>query len=167
LAATNRVPVAAGDALLCPAGMPHAIGAGILLLELQEPTDFSVLLEWDGFPLTRDDASLGLPLDLALACVDRRGCDPARLAALRGRPTAVGTLLPAEADHFFVAERVGPGALDPAFSVLVVTGGAGQLRSETGRAQPLAGGQTVVLPYAAGACTIEGTVSAIRCRGAS
>ena len=29
LAATNRVPIRAGDALLCPARMPHAIGAGI------------------------------------------------------------------------------------------------------------------------------------------
>ncbi|MFF7653991.1 class I mannose-6-phosphate isomerase [Streptomyces sp. NPDC007983] len=48
LDAVHRVPVAPGDALLCPAGMPHAIGAGVLLVELQEPTDFSVLLEWEG-----------------------------------------------------------------------------------------------------------------------
>ncbi len=116
LAATNRVPVAAGDALLCPAGMPHAIGAGILLLELQEPTDFSVLLEWEGFALTADDATLGLPLDVALECVDRGRCGPERLAQLRGRPDAVGSLLPAEADGFFVAERVGAGSLAPAFA---------------------------------------------------
>jgi mannose-6-phosphate isomerase len=51
LAATNQVPVAAGDTVLCPAGMPHAIGEGILLVELQEPTDWSVILEWRGFPL--------------------------------------------------------------------------------------------------------------------
>src|SRR5271156_3775154 len=31
LAATNRVPVAAGDRVLCPAGTVHAIGAGILV----------------------------------------------------------------------------------------------------------------------------------------
>ena len=43
LAALQRVPVAAGDAVLVPAGTLHAIGAGILLLELQEPTDLSVL----------------------------------------------------------------------------------------------------------------------------
>ena len=41
----------AGDAVLCPAGVPHAIGAGVFLVEIQEPTDFSVLLEYDGFAL--------------------------------------------------------------------------------------------------------------------
>jgi hypothetical protein len=32
-----------------PAGLPHAIDPGLFLVELQEPTDFSVLLEWEGF----------------------------------------------------------------------------------------------------------------------
>jgi len=44
--------------------------------KLQEPTDFSVLLEWDGFPLGPRDATLGLSFDEALACVDRRACRP-------------------------------------------------------------------------------------------
>src|SRR3954467_14181129 len=30
LAATNKVPIHAGDAVLCPAGVPHAIGPGVL-----------------------------------------------------------------------------------------------------------------------------------------
>jgi mannose-6-phosphate isomerase len=51
LAATNRIPVRAGDAIVCPAGLPHAIGRDILLVELQEPTDFSILLEWDGYDI--------------------------------------------------------------------------------------------------------------------
>ena len=53
LAALQRVPVAAGDAVLVPAGTLHAIGAGILLLELQEPTDLSVLVEWKPFGVER------------------------------------------------------------------------------------------------------------------
>jgi mannose-6-phosphate isomerase len=63
LAALNRVPVAAGDWIYVPAGVPHAIGAGILLLELQQPTDLSLLLEGREF--------LGLAEELALAAVDR------------------------------------------------------------------------------------------------
>jgi mannose-6-phosphate isomerase len=164
LDATNRVPVAAGDALLCPAGTPHAIGEGVLLLELQEPTDFSILLEWEGFPLTVDDASLGLPLDLALECVERGRCDEARLAALRGVPNALGTLLPAEADDFFVAERIGAGPLPAEFSVVVVTAGGGDLHSSAGSTTPIGRGQTVLIPYAAGDCAISGAVTAIRCR---
>ena len=49
LAALHEVPVQAGDAVLVPAGTLHAIGGGILLLELQEPTDLSVLVEWKQF----------------------------------------------------------------------------------------------------------------------
>ena len=62
LAALQRVPVAAGDAVLVPAGTLHAIGAGILLLELQEPTDLSVLVEWKPFGV--DDGSEHLELGL-------------------------------------------------------------------------------------------------------
>src|SRR5206468_12240927 len=69
LAATNRVAVRPGDAVLCPAGTPHAIGAGILLLELQEPTDLPIMLETEGLPIPPEDATLGLPLETALSCV--------------------------------------------------------------------------------------------------
>ena len=163
LGVTNRVPIRAGDAILCPAGMPHAIGENVLLVELQEPTDFSVLLEWDGFPLTPEDATLGLPFDEALACVDRRACPPTRLAELRGH--AAGSLLPAEADPFFRAERVSAGVLACGFSVLVITGGSGELSGEWG-AIPIARGTTAVVPYGAGTCQIRGGVAGVRCRPA-
>jgi mannose-6-phosphate isomerase len=164
LAATNRIGVAPGDAVLCPAGTPHAIGEGILLLELQEPTDFSVLLEWDGFALTADDATLGLPRALALECVDRTRCDETRLAELRGRPNAVGTVLPAEADTFFIAERVRAGQLEPDFSILVVTAGAGQLHYDGGERLPIGRGDTIVIPYSAGPVRLVGDMTAIQCR---
>jgi mannose-6-phosphate isomerase len=172
LAVTNRVPVAAGDTVLCPAGTPHAIGAGILLVELQEPTDWSVLLEWRGFPLKEGDATLGLPLDEALACVGRRAYPPERLAALRGRRLdyVTGSLLPEAADPFFVAERVrGSSAgerLSPGYAVLVVTEGSGALTPEAGAPVPVHRGSTVLIPYAAGACRLTGDVLAVRCRPA-
>jgi mannose-6-phosphate isomerase len=166
LAATNRVPVTAGDALLCPAGLPHAIGEGILLLELQEPTDFSVLLEWDGFPLTADEATLGLSMDVALECVDRHRCSPAQLEQLRGRPATIGALLPSAADEFFVAERVAAGAEPAGFVILVVTAGAGELRTAGGYRAAVGRGETLVIPYAAGAWTLDGDLTAIACRSA-
>jgi hypothetical protein len=67
LASLNTVPVAAGDTVLVPAGLPHAIGQGVLLVELQEPTDLSVLLEWEGFAIDgRAQGHLGLGFELAL-----------------------------------------------------------------------------------------------------
>ena len=108
LAATNAVPIRAGDAVLCPAGTPHAIGAGVLLIELQEPTDFSIMLETEGFPIPPEDAVLGLSREQALSCVTRVA-GVAGSAAAVGRPPAPGSLLPAQADPFFRAAARRPG----------------------------------------------------------
>jgi mannose-6-phosphate isomerase len=170
LAGLNTVPVAAGDTVLVPAGMPHAIGEGVLLVELQEPTDFSVLLEWDGFAVDgRRDGHLGLGFELALGCVDRSGWGPAELSRLRGgrgrvRP-GVERLLPAEADPFFRAERLRPdpaATLEAAFSILVVTGGSGRLETRGGTLD-LARGDTVLVPFAAGPGELRGRLEAVRC----
>ena len=56
LGALAERAVAAGDVLLIPGGTPHAIGPGVFLLELQEPTDFSIVAETRGFPITKADA---------------------------------------------------------------------------------------------------------------
>lgn len=172
LGATNQVPVAAGDAVLCPAGTPHAIGAGILVVEVQEPTDFSVLLEWRGFLPGPDGASAGLPMDEALGCVHRKAWTGGRLASLRGPGVtsvtcAAGSVLPAEADPFFVAERVGPGGFGPSYALLVVTSGAGALVPESGNGVPVGRGSTVLIPHSAGPCALTGDVRAIRCTPAA
>jgi mannose-6-phosphate isomerase len=170
LASLNTVPVAVGDTVLVPAGLPHAIGQGVLLVELQEPTDLSVLLEWEGFAIDgRAQGHLGLGFELALGCVDRSGCSPARLAGLRGgrgpvRP-GVERLFPAAADPFFRAERLRPepvAALEPAFSILVVTGGSGELETRGGSLE-LARGDTVLVPFAAGPGEVRGRLTAVRC----
>ncbi|MBG0567034.1 class I mannose-6-phosphate isomerase [Actinoplanes aureus] len=156
LEATNKVPVAAGDAILCPAGLPHAIGDGILLVEVQEPTDFSVLLEYEGFGLT--DGHLGLGYDLALQCVDRGAWTPQRIAGLRGEDR----LLPAAADEFFTARRLrGGGRLDQGFSVLVVVAGQGRLTGEKDDLR-VRRGDTLLVPYAAGPLHLDGQVEVIR-----
>ena len=45
LNALHKIPVQAGDVFLIEGGVPHAIGAGCLLLEVQEPTDFTFRTE--------------------------------------------------------------------------------------------------------------------------
>ncbi len=159
LAATNRVPVRAGDTVLCPAGVPHAIGAGILLVEVQEPTDFSVLLEWQGFAIDGPaEGHLGLGYDLALQCVDRTARDTSGSPADR---------LPAAADQFFAVDVLRPAPvaeLSAGFSVVVVTAGAGTLAAEHDAPAPVRAGDTVLIPYAAGRCTLTGDVAAVRCR---
>ena len=45
LHALHRFRVRAGDTILVRAGTPHAIGAGVFLLEIQEPTDYTMRVE--------------------------------------------------------------------------------------------------------------------------
>ncbi|MGF7145168.1 mannose-6-phosphate isomerase [Anaerotaenia torta] len=68
----NRVAVNAGDVFLIPAKAVHAIGYGCLILEVQEPTDFTVQPEyWCGdHLLSRKEMYLDLEKDAALDCFD-------------------------------------------------------------------------------------------------
>jgi mannose-6-phosphate isomerase len=171
LAAMVRLPVRADDAIFVPAGLLHAIGEGILLVELQEPSDLSVLLEWEGFEIDgRTDGHLGLGFETALKAADRSRLAPSdveRLTARRddgGRP-GVERLLPPEADHFFRAERIRPHPSSPVpqeFSILVVLGGEGRLVTGGGELE-LRRGHTVLVPYAAGAASLEGALDVLRC----
>jgi mannose-6-phosphate isomerase len=173
LAALNRVPVRTGDAILVPAGLPHAIGAGVFIVELQEPTDFSVLLEWESFPIDgRAEAHLGLGFGLALDCVDRSAWSAGQLGALRGpgraaQPEPVTSVFPPAADPYFAAQRIRPGpgtvALEAGFALLVVLDGPGLLRTEQGDELTLAHGMTILMPYAAGRSEISGDCELIRC----
>ncbi len=159
VARMNQLPVAAGDAIFVPAGLPHVIGAGILLLELQESSDLSLLLEWEGV-MAESDALLGLPRDLALSAATRAAVDPATLTAHRGV-----SLFPAESDRFFRADLLSGGdRLEAGFSVLVVTAGEGELFSEHGGPLRVGRGSVVLVPFAAGKGRLAGSARAIRCR---
>lgn len=166
----HTLPVWAGDAVFVPAGLPHAIGAGIFLVELQEPTDFSVLLQWEGFALDGpNEGHLGIGYDLALQCIDRRGWSAEEIEDLRStlqhRP-GIETPLPGAAAEFFRAERLRPSPvleLEADFSILVVVEGHGQLRT-AGATLALRRGMTVLVPYAVGASTLTGEIHVIRCR---
>jgi mannose-6-phosphate isomerase len=171
LAAVNRLPVAVGDTLLVPGGVPHAIGEAVFVVEPQEPADLSVLLEWEGFDIDgRREGHVGLGFDVALGCVDRTAWDSSRLERLRrvrrrDRP-GVDVLFPQEADLFFRAERIRPqpiSMLPASFSILVTVEGEGKLETGLGERMILERGQTVLVPFAAGDCTLEGRLSAIRC----
>ena len=43
--ALHRIPIKKGDVYLVESGMPHAIGTGTFLAEIQEPTDFTFRVE--------------------------------------------------------------------------------------------------------------------------
>jgi mannose-6-phosphate isomerase len=172
LANLNQIPVRPGSAVLVPAGVPHGMGAHVLCLELQQPTDFSIGLEGRIVP-GQDQvlaSDLGLGAELALAAVDREAWPPARLAGLFGPGlSAPGPVLPAAADPFFRTELVsaaaGPVRLEEGFSIVVGVRGHGQLRGGVGDTRlPLSRGSTCLVPFGTGRVELTGDVEAIVCR---
>jgi mannose-6-phosphate isomerase len=172
LDALNEVELHAGDTLFVPAGVPHAIGAGVLLVELQEPADLSVILEYAPFErLTREDGLLGLDAATALGCIDRGMYGRAALAATIGTVEGgqgVTSLFPDTAARFFRAESISLREGDaevvrPAeFAVMVVTEGAGTLTWEDGNLT-LAAGDVILIPHALGSVRLSGQMQTMRC----
>jgi len=167
LSLLHRVTVEPGDLVYVPPGVLHAIGEGVLLVEVQEPEDLSILLEWAGFDIDGSrDGHLGLGYPVALQAVERRGRSSEEIAQLVRRAGVGDSVLPAEADAYFRLERAvvdGTAELEPGFAVLVVTGGALTLET-AGGALDLPRGTTAVAPHSAGPLRISGRGELLACR---
>jgi len=169
LASLHRLPVRRGDTVLVPAGLPHAIDAGIFVLELQEPTDLSILLEWEDFAVDGErDGHLGLGFGTALDAVRLTPLDgDERTSLLRaddlhgGRPRP---LLAGRADGYFRADLCpGDGEVEAGFAVALVLDGMGDVRTENGGTVPVRRGDALVVPWAAGSWRVAGA-DLVACR---
>jgi mannose-6-phosphate isomerase len=145
LESLHHLTVRTGDVVFVPAGVPHAIGAGALIVELQEPTDFSIICEWDGFPIAPENSHLGLGWDRAIAALRLDAYEP-----------ALG--LPEAAKPFFAVDDVAAPA--GRFGVLLVLEGEGEIDGERVRA-----GDAFVLPAAAEPFDVRGELRVLRCLG--
>lgn len=171
LGAMHRVPLRRGDTLLVPAGMPHAIGPGITLVELQQPVDLSILLEYAGYHgMDATTALMGLRLDEALEALDGRAWAPESIAALAAPSRRVDStterLFPKEADAFFRADRLvvtTHASLDAAFSIVIVLAGTATLEF-LGGSLPVRAGMTLLIPHGTGPVDLVGRVELIRAR---
>ena len=67
----HRLQPKPGDTFMVPGGLPHAIGAGCLILEIQEPTDLTFKLERRmdfGLELPEESCHLGIGFDRMFDC---------------------------------------------------------------------------------------------------
>jgi mannose-6-phosphate isomerase len=154
LALLHAVPVEPHDTVLVPPGTLHAIGEGVLLAEVQEPEDLSILLEWRGFEIDgATEGHLGLGFDRALDAVTTRALPAAALDRLIRRGVEHGSALSPEADRWFRLDRLtGGDEVAGGFAVLIAEDGTNVLRWEDGELA-IAAGTTVVVP--AGAATVR------------
>lgn len=164
MAAMHPIELHPGDTVFVPAGTPHAIGEGILLVEVQEPEDLSILLEWRGFAIDGPALGhLGIGFEEALQAVRHEARTPTQLEALVNRTPGRSRLVP-EADEWFRVEALD--AEHPAeagFGVVVVTEGTGTLRGAWGETAVRAG-ETWLFAHACGAASFEGGAQALFCR---
>jgi mannose-6-phosphate isomerase len=165
----NAVPARPGDVYLIPPRTVHAIGAGCLILEVQEPTDFTIAPEaWCGnYRLNEQEMYLGLPRDVALECIDleslvgeravRAGLKTPRAFMETGGVVGEKLISHEDTPDFAVNRyrlRAGSLRLAGRPGVYVVTGGAGSLscgKTERG----IGKGGYFFLPAAAAGATVE------------
>jgi mannose-6-phosphate isomerase len=167
----HRLPVAVGDTIVVPSGTPHATGAGVFVVELQEPTDFSILLEHEPFDIDGvAKGHLGIGFDLALQAVNRAAVSAEEIDTWRAhvdldtRADVPQKTMPPIADPYFRADLVRParGTCVPAgFGVVVVIDGAGSLTGSGGDPVAVSRGDVLVIPHGAGDVTISGTVGIV------
>lgn len=171
----NRVEVRPGDGLLVPAGTAHALGEGVFVVEVQEPTDLSIVLEWSVTTSGREESHLGLGFDTVMPAVDHRRMTPDRLAALRmvtdPRASAAGprSAIVAEADPFFridvwAPHGMGSSTMPAGFAVVVVLDGDGSLVGDQEGVCPVHRGEVLAVPAAFGGWRADGYVRLLVCR---
>ncbi|MEX2680698.1 MAG: class I mannose-6-phosphate isomerase [Candidatus Sigynarchaeota archaeon] len=68
----DTIPVEPGETWLVPGGMLHAIGGGILLIEMMEPSDLSIRFEFEraGVKIPPEARFLGKDVDFAMDMID-------------------------------------------------------------------------------------------------
>lgn len=88
----DRIPVKPGDMWIVPGGMPHAIGEGVLMVEVMEPSDLVVRCEFEreGVIVPPDARFMGRGLDFCLNLFDY---EEYPLAEIRRRSCLIPTRL--------------------------------------------------------------------------
>ncbi len=78
----DRIPVKPGETWLVPGGVPHALGEGLLLVEVQEPSDLVVRFEFErgGYVLPESARFMNRGLEFCLDVFDTSAWPASRMA---------------------------------------------------------------------------------------
>jgi len=153
----RRIPVKRGDCLLIPAGTVHAIGAGVLLLEVQQASDITYRLHDWGWV----DAS-GKPRELHLSeafdCIDVEASPMPVGGGESVRMGAISVELLVSCEYFQMRRLCISGKTkieNDSMRIWSAIGGRGEIRA-AGRRESIGLGETILIPAATRELEIAG-----------
>ena len=137
----------------------HSLGSGVCIMEPQEPTDWNILAEWEGFPFGKEDAACGLDWDTAMEAMKLEAMPLDYLNGyVRRSPEVIREengsveekLVPDEAKQYFDVKRLIvkgqlPMADDLGFHCIAGISGKGKLSGPFGEC-PIAKGKFYFIP---------------------
>jgi mannose-6-phosphate isomerase len=153
-----------GETWLVPGGVPHAIGGGLLLVELMEPSDLSIRFEFEreGMVVPPEARFLGRDVDFAMDVLDftrlplneafTKYCLPPReiwsSAAFSEQVLVDGHQVDCFEAHKIVVRLAASIPKDPRMMICIVVQGTGDIAVE-GETASVKAGSKVLVPAAA------------------
>jgi mannose-6-phosphate isomerase len=141
----EAIPAADGDCHYLPSGTVHALGGGMLVAEVQTPSDTTYRV----FDFKRKDPKTGqerqLHVDQAMECIDFAGTGPKAPPVTRGDGRLV------EAPQFTMDRHTGSGTLPDGCVVTITVSGTATIAGVKTRT-----GDTLLVPAAATNRSVEG-----------
>jgi len=161
LSCFDQIPVRAGDVFVVPGGVPHAIGAGVFMIEIMEPTDLVARIEFEcgGYVLPEAARFMGRDVDFGLSMFQFEAASPGEVrrrffqSPSLARQDAGGaqyTLIGERATPCFRVERIEVHGIfemkKNSFCGAIVTSGAGRVRAGA-FARDIKSGDRFVIPF--------------------
>jgi mannose-6-phosphate isomerase len=158
----ERIPVKPGDVFLVPGGFPHAIGEGVFMIEIMEPTDLVVRIEFErgGYVLPEAARFMGRDVDFALSMFDYNRVTAQDVRErFFARPKEVERFNAESAEMSLIDDRLTrcfsvsrlsvKGSIEKSaegFYIAIVTGGSGRVESRGEDSMALTFGHRFLVP---------------------
>lgn len=169
LACFDKVPIKPGDVFMVPGGMPHAIGEGVYMIEIMEPTDFAVRIEFErgGYVLPDESRFMNRGIDFAISMFnyeatpidvlrERYFCEPKTLDTQN--QSTESALVDEEKTHCFRVNRIDVQDCfvkeSDSFYIGIVSRGSGTVTVD-GESRAVTEGERFFVPHQTGAVTFE------------
>ncbi|KAK5993525.1 Mannose-6-phosphate isomerase-like protein [Cladobotryum mycophilum] len=164
----HKVDIQAHQTVFVPPGVLHSIGEGVMVVEVQEPEDMSILCEWGDFRINgKEGGHLGLGFETALKAVETKSRTRDEVMALITDGQVSDSVCVKQSREYFQLERVlVKDQVDcrRGFAILIVLDGKISLKVKPSDSLSLSKGSTVVIAFEDGDFGLEGSADVLIAR---